>query len=143
MNIHFIYTIFSYHNFIIPSIPFSGGVPIPCDTSLQLGSSYIWVFQIREVFTRSLEILLLNHDAYSVDQYENLKNMKNTFHQIHFLLFKILFGKRLKNIAVFHPLFFQIFYIVLVYLWVSCFISKRLNQILKKSLTYRARVFIW
>ena len=87
---------FPYLNFIISSIPFSDGVPIPCDTSRQFGSNYIWVFQTREVFT-SLEILLLNHHAYSVDQYENLKHMKNTFHQIDLLRFKILFDIRFKK----------------------------------------------
>ena len=96
------YTLFfPYHNFIIPSIPFSDGVPIPCRTSLQFGSSYIWVFQTREVITWSLKILLLNHHAYSVDQYENLKNMKNTFHRIHLLHSKILFGIRLKKTSPF------------------------------------------
>ena len=88
---------FPYHNFIILSIPFSGGAPIPCDTSRQFGSNYIWLFQTREVFTWSLEILLLNHHAYSVVQYENVKNMKNTFHQIHLLLFKTLFDIRFKK----------------------------------------------
>ena len=127
MRIYISYTrFFPYHNFIISSVPFSGGAAIPCDTSRQFGSNYIWVFQTREVFTWSLEIFLLNHHAYSVDQYENVKNMKNTFHQIDLLLFKILFDLRLqKNIAIFHPLFFQMFYIVLVYLWISCFISNR------------------
>ena len=91
---------FPYLNFIISSIPFSDGVPIPCDTSRQFGSNYIWVFQTREVFT-SLEILLLNHHAYSVDQYENLKHMKNTFHQIDLLRFKILFDIRLKKTSPF------------------------------------------
>ena len=96
--IYISYTLFfPYHYFIISSIPFSGGVPIPCDTSRQFGSNYIWLFQTREVFTWSLEILLLNHHAYSLDQYENIKDMKNTFHEIHLLLFKILFYIRLKK----------------------------------------------
>ena len=40
--------------------------------------------------------LFLRH-TYSVDQYENVKKMKNTFYQIHLPLFKILFGLRLKK----------------------------------------------
>ena len=91
---------FPYHNFIISSIHFSGGVPIHCDTSQQFGSNYTLVFQTRKVFT-SLEILLLNQHAYSVDQYENVKTMKNTFHQIDLLLFKILFDIRLKKTSPF------------------------------------------
>ena len=44
IRIYISYTLFfPYHNFNIPSIPFSGGVPIPCDASRQFscGSSYI------------------------------------------------------------------------------------------------------
>ena len=100
--IYISYTLFfPYHNFIISSIPFSGGVPIPCDTTRQFGSNYIWVFQTSEVLTWTLEILLFNHHAYSVDQYGNVKNMKNTSHQIHLLLFKILFDIRLKKTSLF------------------------------------------
>ena len=135
MNIHFIHAIFPYHNFIISSIPFSGRVPIPCDTSQQFGSNYIWVFQTREVFTWNLEILLLNHHAYSVVQYENVKNMKNTFHQIQLLLFKILFDIRLKKTS---PYFihcsFKCSIFVLVYLWISLNLFSRWYNLISLGL---------
>ena len=82
-------------------------------------------------FTHDAYGPLLDHLAYSVEQ---CKNINNTFYQIFLLVFKnlalykVLIRLRhfLPTVVFvhFYPLFIQMFYILLIYPWVSYFISK-------------------